>query len=202
LSERFQRRAHASRSCWLRGRRRRTPSLDHVWSFPCGARRPCPITGLDGGRSAVGGGRVRNRSERGKPAQWPRVAGQTLPRAPRPRVPSVRLGARSDGGAPQPSFRFCLWLSHRSTALEESPTTHAESTWPALLSLDRSTTNGRPPRLVRQPRLEAAAGPRRAAAARKLVRRRPAGWVTPARRYEKTPPSPPVPRCICHEAEA
>jgi hypothetical protein len=34
--------------------------------------------------------------------------GKQTPKAPRPRVPSVRLGARRDGGAPQPSFRFCL----------------------------------------------------------------------------------------------
>jgi hypothetical protein len=63
----------------------------------------------------------------------------------------------------QRDCRSCLWLSHKSSALEMSPTrtadatatpqTHAESTWATRRSLDRLTTNGRRRGLMRQPRL-------------------------------------------------
>jgi hypothetical protein len=71
--------------------------------------------------------------------------------------------AVADGHRPA-RCRFRLWLSHKSNALEISPTTtagatatprpHAESTWAAGRSLDRPTTKGRRRRLMRQPSLD------------------------------------------------
>src|SRR5215211_2314886 len=83
--------------------------------------------------------------------------------------------------AAKPECCSVRWLSHKSKALEISPTRtagatatappEAESIWAARRSLDRPTTHGRRRGLMRQPRLIATVGYR---AARKVDSRKAA----------------------------